>query len=142
MGGDAGGGPGGKEYLNSKFSPRWLRRGVVESGRRPSRRTRGPPLPAGSAPPAPPPSSSPGGKYTVTSSVADLDPGSGALLTPGSGIWEPGWVKNEDPDPGSGSGMNNPDHNSVSFETIFLVKILKFFDAESGIQDGRNTDPG
>ncbi len=56
---------GGGDYLNS-FSPRWLRREVVESDRWPSRRTRGPPQPAGSAPPAPPPSSSPGIKSTVT----------------------------------------------------------------------------
>jgi hypothetical protein len=36
----------------------------------------------------------------------------------------------------SGSGMNNPDHFSQSLETIFWVKILKFFDAdpESGIE--------
>jgi hypothetical protein len=27
----------------------------------------------------------------------------------------------------SGSGINNPDHISESFETIFPVKILKFF---------------
>jgi hypothetical protein len=33
---------------------------------------------------------------------------------------------------GSGSGMNNPDHISECLETIFLVKILKFFDADSG----------
>ncbi len=30
--------------------------------------------------------------------------------------------------------MNNPDHISESLETIFLVKILKFFYAESGIR--------
>jgi hypothetical protein len=35
-------------------------------------------------------------------SVADPDPGSGAFLTPGIGIWDPEWVKNQDPDPGSG----------------------------------------
>jgi hypothetical protein len=34
--------------------------------------------------------------------------------------------------PGSGSGMNNPDHISESLETIFWVKILKFFDADPG----------
>jgi hypothetical protein len=28
--------------------------------------------------------------------------------------------------------MNNPDHISESFETIFWVKILKFFDADPG----------
>jgi hypothetical protein len=40
--------------------------------------------------------------------------------------------------------MNNPDHNSESSETIFLVKILKFFDVDlgSGIRDGKNFDPG
>jgi hypothetical protein len=30
------------------------------------------------------------------------------------------------------SGMNNPDHISESLETIFWVKILKFFDADPG----------
>jgi hypothetical protein len=34
--------------------------------------------------------------------------------------------------PGSGSGMNNPDHISEILETIFWVKILKFFDADPG----------
>jgi hypothetical protein len=43
---------------------------------------------------------------------------------------DPGWVKNQDP--GSGSGMSNPDHISESLETIFWVKILKFFDAVPG----------
>jgi hypothetical protein len=33
---------------------------------------------------------------------------------------------------GSGSGMNHPDHFSKSLETIFWVKILKFFDADPG----------
>jgi hypothetical protein len=28
--------------------------------------------------------------------------------------------------------MNNPDHMSESLETIFWVKILKFFDADPG----------
>jgi hypothetical protein len=30
----------------------------------------------------------------------------------------------------SGSGMNIPDHISESLETIFGLKILKFFDAD------------
>jgi hypothetical protein len=30
----------------------------------------------------------------------------------------------------SGCGMNNPDHISESLETIFWMKILKFFDAD------------
>ncbi len=40
--------------------------------------------------------------------------------------------------------MENPDHISESLETIFWVKILKFFDAdpESRIWDGKNLDPG
>jgi hypothetical protein len=50
-------------------------------------------------------------------------PGSGALLTSGSGMG-----KNQDP----GSGMNNPDHISESLKTFFWVKILKFFDADPG----------
>ncbi len=68
-------------------------------------------------------------------------------------IRDPGWVKIRmlirDPDPGSGSGMNDPDHISESLETIFWVKILKFFSADpewekfgSGIRDGINSDPG
>jgi hypothetical protein len=41
--------------------------------------------------------------FVVPSSVADPDPGSGAFLTPGSGMSK----KSE-----SGSRMNNPDHIS------------------------------
>ncbi len=49
--------------------------------------------------------------------------------------------------------MNIPDHNFESLETISGVKILKFFyadadpesgnlfDPESGIRDGKNSDP-
>jgi hypothetical protein len=55
---------------------------------------------------------------------------------------------------GSRSGMNIPDHISESLETIFCVKILKFFDADadpgsgnlfdpgSRIRDRKNSDPG
>jgi hypothetical protein len=45
---------------------------------------------------------------------------------------------------GSGSGMNNPDHISESLETIFRVKILKFFDADpgSGMEKNRIRDLG
>jgi len=32
----------------------------------------------------------------------------------------------------SGSGMNKSDHISESLETLFWVKILKFFDADPG----------
>jgi hypothetical protein len=38
---------------------------------------------------------------------------------------------------GSGSRMKNPNHISVSFETIFWAKILHF-----GIRDEKNADPG
>jgi hypothetical protein len=33
-------------------------------------------------------------KTNVGRSVADTYPGSSVFLTPGSGIWDPGWVKN------------------------------------------------
>ncbi len=51
----------------------------------------------------------------VSVNVADPDLGSGAFLAPGSGIRYPGCVKNQDP--GSGSGINNPDHISESLKT-------------------------
>jgi hypothetical protein len=45
--------------------------------------------------------------------------------------------------------MSHPDNISESLETIFWVKILKFFDADpawekfgSVIRDGKNLDPG
>ncbi len=49
--------------------------------------------------------------------------------------------------------MNNPEHISGSIETIFWVKILRFYDADPGsgifltldpgseIRDGKNSDP-
>ncbi len=58
----------------------------------------------------------------------------------GSGIRDPGWVKNQDP----GSGINI----SESLETIFGVKILKFFDADADPDSGSGSlfdsgsDPG
>jgi hypothetical protein len=67
-------------------------------------------------------------------------------LTLGSGIVirirDRGWKKNRDP----GSRMNILDHISKSLETIFWVKILKFFiririrdllDPGSRIRDGK-----
>jgi hypothetical protein len=60
-------------------------------------------------------------------------------------------------DPRSGIGkkirIRDLDHISKSLETIFWVKILKFFDADADpasgirdgkirIRDGRNLDPG
>ncbi len=43
---------------------------------------------------------------SATGSVEDPGPGSGAFLTPGSGIRDLGCIKNQDP----ASGMNIPDH--------------------------------
>jgi hypothetical protein len=51
---------------------------------------------------------------------------------------DPGWVKNQDLDPGSRSGMNNTDHISESLDTFFWVKILKFFDADPGCNKFRS----
>jgi len=65
-------------------------------------------------------------------SVADPDPGSRTWCLFAPWIRDPRWVNNQDPDTGSGSGMNNPDHIFESLKTIFWVKILKFFDAEPG----------
>ncbi len=63
-----------------------------------------------------------------SASVADPDPGSGAFLTPGSGTRNLGWgkirIRIRDQDL---SGRNNPDHISENLETMFWVKILKFF---------------
>jgi hypothetical protein len=84
-----------------------------------------------------------------TGSVTSVaDPGSGVFLSSGSGIrclfdpWirDPGWVKNPDP----GSGPNNPNHISESLETICLVKILQFFDADpvSGMKNIWISYPG
>jgi hypothetical protein len=50
-------------------------------------------------------------------SVADTDPGSGAILTPGTGMG----IKSGS---GSRSGMKNTDHISESLETIFWVEII------------------
>ncbi len=43
---------------------------------------------------------------------------------------------------GSGAGMNNPDHISEILEPIFSVKILKFFDEDSGSGMKKNSDSG
>jgi hypothetical protein len=44
---------------------------------------------------------------------------------------------------GSGSGMNHPDHISKSVETNFFgLKYLNSLMGGSGIQDGKNSDPG
>jgi hypothetical protein len=44
--------------------------------------------------------------------------------------------------PTSGSGMNIPDHISLSLETIFGLKILEFFDEELDPGPGKIRDPG
>ncbi len=67
-------------------------------------------------------------------SVAYPDPGSGAFLTPGSGMGKK--IRS-----GSRFGMNNTDNISESLETIFWVKILKFFDADPG-SGMEKFDPG
>jgi hypothetical protein len=45
--------------------------------------------------------------------------------------------KNSDPDPTLTTRII-----FKSLETNFWIKILKFFDADSGIQDEKNLDPG
>ncbi len=73
--------------------------------------------------------------FIVMSRAVDLDPGSGALLTPGSGM---GKISR------SGSVMNILDHISESLETFFGVKILIFFDADADAnpRSGILFDPG
>jgi hypothetical protein len=75
------------------------------------------------------------------------DPGSRIRCLFDTWIWDLGWVKS--PDPGSGSGMNNPDHISYSLETIFGLKylnsLMRIRDPEwkkmgSGME--KNLDPG
>ncbi len=69
------------------------------------------------------------------------DPGSSASLTPGIRCLFDPWIR----DPGRGkksgsrSGMNNLDHISECFRNnlFFLVKILKFFDADPGSGMGK-----
>ncbi len=53
--------------------------------------------------------SRPAGLFSA--SVADSDTGSGAFLTPGSGMGKKS---------GSGAGMNNPDHISESLKNNLL----------------------
>jgi hypothetical protein len=68
--------------------------------------------------------------------------GSGIRCFFDSWIRDPGWVKKHDPDPGFGSGINNPDHISESLETSFWVKILKFSDADPVSGNLLARDPG
>jgi hypothetical protein len=75
-------------------------------------------------------------------SVADPDPGSGAVLTPGSGIRDGYKIRIWDEKLGS---------YSESLETVLWVNILQFFIADqgsglekfgSGIRNGKNSYPG
>ncbi len=72
---------------------------------------------------------------SFSNSVADPDPGPGALLTR-----DPGWVKIQIRDELTAS-------YSESLETIFRLKFFdpgsgNLSDPGSGIQDGKNSDPG
>jgi hypothetical protein len=58
-----------------------------------------------------------------TLKISVADPGSGDFLTAGSGMGRKS---------GSGSGMKNPNHIFECLEPFFGVKILKFFEADSG----------
>ncbi len=57
-------------------------------------------------------------------SIGDLDPGSGTFLTPGSGIQDGEKIRIRDEYHGI------LDHFSESLETVFGLKIVKFFDAD------------
>jgi hypothetical protein len=56
------------------------------------------------------------------------------VADPGSGAFFCRWIRYPDPGSGmgkkSGSGINIPDHFPESIETVFWVKIFKFFDAD------------
>ena len=67
-------------------------------------------------------------KWPLTS-AADPDPGSGAFLTPGSGMGKKS---------GSESGMST----RIIFPAIFWIKILKFFDADPEKNRIRDKHPG
>jgi hypothetical protein len=67
-------------------------------------------------------------KYFVKNGAADPAPVPSWPLDPGSGIG-----KKSEPDPGSGSGMNNPDNISESLKKQFFgAKIFKVFDVDPG----------
>jgi hypothetical protein len=75
--------------------------------------------------------------------MISVAPGSGILCLFDPWIRDLGWVKSRS-DPGSGSGMNIPDHISESLESIFRVKTLKFFDVDADPDPGSGNlfDPG
>jgi hypothetical protein len=77
-----------------------------------------------------------------------------AYKDPGSGAFWPGSESRMDkhPDLRSGSGVNIPDLIFENLVSVFWVKLLKFFYADTGpgvlvipgseIQDGKYSDPG
>jgi hypothetical protein len=50
--------------------------------------------------------------------------------------------KKSDSGPGLRIRDEQPGSYSESLETIFWLKILEFFDADSGSPNGKNSDPG
>jgi hypothetical protein len=78
-------------------------------------------------------------KVIIPSSVADLDPGSGAFLTPGSGMGKIR-IRIRDEQPGS---------YFRELRNFFGLKYLNFLIRQPGsgkgnirIRDGKNSDPG
>jgi hypothetical protein len=72
----------------------------------------------------------------VLSSVADPDPGSGAFLTPGSGMGKKSGIRIRDEQPGS---------YFLELRNHFMgLKIfnLKYFNSFMRIRNGKNSDPG
>jgi hypothetical protein len=63
--------------------------------------------------------------FEILCCVADPDHGSGAFFTSGSRTRDPGWVKSQDLD-------ELPESDFRELTNLFLVKILKFFDADPG----------
>jgi hypothetical protein len=60
-------------------------------------------------------------------------------------IRDPGWVKNQDPDPGSWIRDEQPVSYFLELRNYFFgLTILEFFDVDPGlgIRDGNNLDPG
>ncbi len=90
--------------------------------------------PAGSQPDSPLLGNTCSHSNSFVEAIKKTRPTNGRLLIRDP-LWlrDPGWVKSQDQDPESESGIKNPAHISDSLETIFCVKIIKFFDADPGI---------
>ncbi len=68
-------------------------------------------------------------EWRLETSVADPDPVPFLPL-------EPGWLTNQDPDPGSGYRMNIPDHISESLEILCCGSVPEIWNLfGSGIRD-------